>query len=94
MTLLYWRIGRRIQSDVLRNERAEYGKEIVSMLSRQLVKDFGSGFSVQNLRHMMRFSESFSELAQLRADDKLSPDLVFRDPYILDFLGLKDCYPE
>lgn len=34
------------------------------------------------------------ELAALRADDKLSPDLVFRDPYILDFLGLKDTYAE
>jgi len=34
------------------------------------------------------------ELAALRADDKLTPDLVFRDPYILDFLGLKDTYAE
>ncbi len=32
------------------------------------------------------------ELDQLRAEDKLSPDLVFRDPYFLDFLGLKDRY--
>ncbi len=29
------------------------------------------------------------ELATLRAEDKLTPDLVFRDPYFLDFLGLK-----
>jgi len=34
------------------------------------------------------------ELAALRAEDKFSPDLVFRDPYILDFLGLKDRYLE
>lgn len=34
------------------------------------------------------------ELKQLRAEDKLTPDLVFRDPYILDFLGLKDTYAE
>ena len=34
------------------------------------------------------------ELAQLRTQDKLSPDLVFRDPYLLDFLGLKDTYSE
>lgn len=32
------------------------------------------------------------EIANLRADDKLTPDLVFRDPYFLDFLGLKDTY--
>jgi len=34
------------------------------------------------------------ELQQLRAEDKLTPDLVFRDPYLLGFLGLKDTYSE
>ena len=32
------------------------------------------------------------ELDALRAEDTLTPDLVFRDPYFLDFLGLKDRY--
>lgn len=34
------------------------------------------------------------ELDSLREKDKLTPDLVFRDPYFLDFLGLKDRYLE
>ncbi len=34
------------------------------------------------------------ELKSLRNEDKLTPDLVFRDPYFLDFLGLKDAYSE
>jgi predicted nuclease of restriction endonuclease-like (RecB) superfamily len=34
------------------------------------------------------------ELKGLREDDKLTPDLVFRDPYFLDFLGLKGAYSE
>src|SRR5260370_46764 len=34
------------------------------------------------------------ELAKLRKENTLSPDLVFRDPYFLDFLGLKDAYSE
>jgi hypothetical protein len=34
------------------------------------------------------------ELIKLREEDKLTPDLVFRDPYFLDFLGLKDTYSE
>lgn len=34
------------------------------------------------------------ELKQLREEDKLTPDLVFRDPYFLDFLGLKNTYAE
>ena len=34
------------------------------------------------------------ELAALREEDRLTPDLVFRDPYLLDFLGLQDTYSE
>lgn len=34
------------------------------------------------------------ELKELHDEDKLTPDLVFRDPYFLDFLGLKDVYAE
>lgn len=34
------------------------------------------------------------ELKALREEDILTPDLVFRDPYLLDFLGLKDTYAE
>jgi predicted nuclease of restriction endonuclease-like (RecB) superfamily len=34
------------------------------------------------------------ELKELRDRDRLTPDLVFRDPYLLDFLGLKDSYSE
>jgi predicted nuclease of restriction endonuclease-like (RecB) superfamily len=34
------------------------------------------------------------ELRALREEDRLTPDLVFRDPYLLDFLGLKDTYAE
>ena len=34
------------------------------------------------------------ELAQLREENQLTPDLVFRDPYVLDFLGLNDTYSE
>ena len=34
------------------------------------------------------------ELVELREEDRLSPDLAFRDPYLLGFLGLKDTYAE
>ena len=34
------------------------------------------------------------ELKALREEDRLAPDLVFRDPYVLDFLGLRDTYSE
>lgn len=35
-----------------------------------------------------------NDLEQLKHEQKLSPDLVFKDPYVLDFLGLKDSYSE
>ena len=34
------------------------------------------------------------ELKKLRDEDKLTPDLIFHDPYILNFLDLKDSYSE
>jgi len=164
LTLLYWQIGRRIRTDILREKRAEYGEKIFYALSRKLTEEFGRGYSQANLFHMVRFAEVFSderivaalirqlswthfrqiiylddplkrdfyaemcriekwntrtlqkkiggmlfertalskkpdqlirrELDALRAEDRLTPDLVFRDPYILDFLGLKDTYSE
>ena len=164
LVLMNWHIGKRINDEILQNKRAEYGKEIVASLSRQLTLDYGKGFTKQNLFHMMRFAQSFSdfeivsalsrqlsgthfrqiiyieddlkrdfyaemcriewwntrtlsekiqgvlfertaisrkpeetiknEIAELREDDKLTPDLVFRDTYFLDFLGLKDTFSE
>jgi predicted nuclease of restriction endonuclease-like (RecB) superfamily len=45
---------------------------------------------------LSRKPEKFArkELAALRDEDRVSPDLVFRDPYFLDFLGLEDAYSE
>ena len=35
LTLMFWQIGKRIQTDILENDRAEYGKQILVTLSRQ-----------------------------------------------------------
>lgn len=37
LTLLYWNVGMRIQNEILKGERAEYGRSIVTSLSQQLV---------------------------------------------------------
>ena len=34
------------------------------------------------------------ELQTLRGENRVSPELIFRDPYLLDFLNLKDAYSE
>lgn len=164
LTMLYWRIGQRIHKEILKENRAGYGEEIVATLSQQLIQKYGEGFSRYNLSRMVKFAEYFNdenivvtvsqqlswshfvailsvddslarefyvemcrierwsvrtlrtkigsmffertalskkpeklariELTKLRAEDRLTPDLVFRDPYFLDFLGLKGAYRE
>ena len=164
MSFLYWQIGKRINEEILQDKRAEYGKQIVAILSRQLEMKYGTSFSEKNLRRMMQFATVFPEknivvslirelswthviallpiddplkrefyiemcklekwsvrtfrnriqsmlyertaisrkpeqtilndLNELKNEQKLSADLVFRDPYFLDFLGLSDTHSE
>ena len=164
ITALYWRIGKRINEEILKGERADYGKQILATLSQELAQDYGRGFSYSSLTRMVHFAQTFpdeqivatlsqqlswshfkeilplkgplqrefyaamcraegwsvrtlrekidsmlyertaiskkpkkvakKELAELRDEDRMSPDLVFRDPYVLDFLNLKDTFSE
>jgi hypothetical protein len=61
LTMLYWRIGHKINQEILKDGRAEYGEAIVSTLSSQLQFEYGRGFSAKNLRHMIRFAEVFPD---------------------------------
>ena len=61
LTLLYWHIGDRIRREVLHEERAEYGKSIVTSLSQQLMLEYGNGFNTTNLHRMVKFSEIFPD---------------------------------
>lgn len=164
MVLLYWDIGERVRKEILNDIRAAYGKQVVNILSDQLVMQYGTGFTRTNLFNMIRFAEIFpertiihtlcgqlswshfrliiyigdplarefytemcrlerwsvrtlqakiqgmlfertalskkpedlakSELAALRDEDRMTPDLVFKSPYFLDFLGLSDTFSE
>ncbi|EOX9049988.1 TPA: PDDEXK nuclease domain-containing protein [Pseudomonas aeruginosa] len=164
LTMLYWRIGQRIHTQVLEGRRADYGEEVVLTLATQLVQEYGSSFAMKNLRRMVQFAATFpderivvslirqlswthfialiplkdplqrdyyaqmasaerwsvrtlreridsmlyertalsqkpdetiaQELASLRDAQRMTPALVMRDPYILDFLGLRDTWQE
>ncbi len=165
LTMMYWHIGERINREVLGNQRAEYGKQIVSTVSTQLQAEFGKkGFEERTIRRMMQFAQMFpdiqivsplvsklswshflivmplkdelqrefyltmaaserwskrtlqakidgmlfertaiatkpdelikKELSTLRDDHVMSPDLVFKSPYFLEFTGLKGMYSE
>jgi predicted nuclease of restriction endonuclease-like (RecB) superfamily len=57
--LLFWKIGQRINNDILENKRADYGKQIVSALATQLSGRYGRSFELRNLRRMMQVAEQF-----------------------------------
>ena len=61
LTLLYWKIGQRINQDILLNQRATYGKQIVVSLARQLEAAYGSSLAEKNLRRMMQFADVFPD---------------------------------
>jgi phosphoribosylformimino-5-aminoimidazole carboxamide ribonucleotide (ProFAR) isomerase len=61
ITALYWHVGNRINSEILQNERAEYGKQIVQSLSAQLVQQYGKGWGEKQLRQCMQFAFVFPD---------------------------------
>jgi len=95
LVLLYWSIGHRIRTDILKEKRAEYGQKIFHALSGQLTAEFGNGFTERNLANMARFAEVFPDagilhalsaklswthfLHIIRLDDPLNPKARFPD---------------
>ena len=63
LTLLYWKIGHRVNEEVLKNRRAEYGKRVIMSMALQLTENYGNGYSEKNIRHMMQFAETFPDEA-------------------------------
>jgi hypothetical protein len=62
LTMLFWQIGKDINDFVLGNERAEYGKYIMSTVSTHLTEKYGSNFEFRNLRRMRQFAEQFTDI--------------------------------
>ncbi len=61
LTLLFWQVGKRINEEVLKNERAQYGKQIVATVSAQIEMKYGRNFNEKNVRRMMKFASEFSD---------------------------------
>ncbi len=68
----YFLIGKRIvEEEQNGNERAEYGKELLKNLSKNLIKEFGKGFSVRNLEQMRKFYITYSISQTVSVEFKL-----------------------
>lgn len=60
MTETYWNIGKRIvEQEQQGKERAEYGKHLIDLLSEELTKEFGTGYSPRYLRQFRKFYTVF-----------------------------------
>ena len=67
MVEAYWEIGRRIvEEEQSGRERAEYGKEILQNLSKELTEEFGKGYSYRTLREIRQFYLMFSDFEKWR----------------------------
>lgn len=73
MTQTYWEIGKRIVEEEQHGQsRAAYGKAILKNLSDELVREFGKGFSEDNLKNMRRFYLTFQKSETVSHKFKLS----------------------
>jgi len=59
--MMNWMVGKRIKEDVLYNERAEYGKEILKNLAVKLTERYGKGWGYEKLKHCVRSAYLFSQ---------------------------------
>ncbi len=64
---LYWQIGRRLQTAVLAEGRAEHGEALVARVSESLTADFGRGFTKRNVYNMLRFAQVFPDPEKVHA---------------------------
>jgi len=73
MTQTYWEIGKRIVEEEQDGEkRAKYGKAIIKNLSDELTKEFGKGFSADNIKGMRRFYLAYQKSETVSNQFKLS----------------------
>ena len=75
--LTNFEIGRRIVEHEQKGaDRASYGEEILKVLSHELTREFGGGFSVTNLKLMRQFFVQYRQRIGQTASDQ-SPPSVF-----------------
>lgn len=58
-----WLLGKRIYEEQLKGEdRAEYGKRVISELSKQLAKAYGRGFEPRTLYRFVQFHKEYPDI--------------------------------
>lgn len=57
-----WLLGMRIQHEVLKDKRAEYGEQVIKVLAKELTAKYGGGFTWRNLYNYIDFYSTYSGL--------------------------------
>jgi len=71
MVTTYFEIGRKIVEEEQKGkDRAEYGKNLLTDLSKVLTREFGKGFSVTNIQQMRRFYLTYEKQQTVSANSK------------------------
>jgi hypothetical protein len=62
MVIAYWLIGREIVQELQHGDpRAEYGKELIKTLSKELNSRYGQGFSTTNIKYFRLFYQTYAD---------------------------------
>ena len=86
-----WLLGLRIQHEVLKDQRAEYGEQVIKNLAKELTTKYGSGYSRNNLYRFISFYKSFPNLFSAdRGVSEIVPSLMGQSEIIPSAMGLSD----
>lgn len=72
-----WLLGLRINMDVLKAQRAEYGEQIVKTLARSLTLRYGEGFTKTNLYNYIGFYQKWPEIFHAVSGKSIDLDSIF-----------------
>ena len=91
-----WLLGMRIQHEVLKDKRAEYGEQVINGLSKDLSIKYGAGFSRNNLYRFIAFYKSFPDIFHaVIGKSEIVPSLTGQSeklPSLTGLLGSVDFY--
>jgi predicted nuclease of restriction endonuclease-like (RecB) superfamily len=91
MVLTYFEIGRIIvEEEQNGNERAEYGTQLLTVLSQNLTIEFGKGFSVTNLKQMRQFYLAYSKQIRTKKGQTVSDEFKLSWSHYLKLMRIDD----
>lgn len=59
--MLNWNIGKQLRTEILKNEKEEYGKVVIFQLSKSLSQKYGNGYSWAALFRMLQLYDNFDD---------------------------------